>query len=299
MSNKKLIHQYVTTGRKVPKEQVGKLSKNQLNSYLRTRLLGGTSLEPYEFFMVPYVSQSKYLDGINSMDTRVLIGLTQEDENFLEHLDVLLSHDKVIKNYDLNTLGRSLKRARDKGYVDVLVKKLISNEKFRSSIKEYDMMYFLEYMSDFRDTFKIFGERLVQLAKDIEPHNIHTLFLVRKHDKFEFLKYLNEVAPSVLGKIHDLEMLTTREGLNDRENEAAEILLSNKYFTHNMNSDHLVGLTLLLDDPFTMERYLSEKKIKSLWTDYLSDESDRKWMEKNIADGGIPEHILKFIKKYK
>ena len=64
MSNKKLIHQYVTTGRKIPKEQLVKLTSNQLKSYNRTRLMGGVRLEEYEFFMLPYEQQQEYLNNI-------------------------------------------------------------------------------------------------------------------------------------------------------------------------------------------------------------------------------------------
>lgn len=301
MSNKKLIHQYVTTGRKIPKEQLVKLTSNQLKSYNRTRLMGGVRLEEYEFFMLPYEQQQEYLNNIKNIDVRVLIQMTQEREDFLKRLNTLLSHDKIIKNFDLSTLGRILKKAKDGGYNEELIKRLLNNEKFKKTIKPVDQLYFFEYSDDFRSAFKYFGDTLIQTIKDIEPHNIKDIFIRRKDDKFEVVEFLNKVAPSVLGKItyDTLGHLTYGDSMEGKEDSLAKVLLSNKYFTHNMNGSHLTSLILLLDDPFDMENYLYKNKIKRLMEDYLSDDDDRKWMEQNIADGAIPDRILQFIKKYK
>ena len=301
MSNKKLIHQYITTGRKIPKEQLVKLNPSQRKSYNRTRLLGGVRLEEYEFFMLPYEQQEEYLNNIKNMDVRVLIQMTQEREDFLKHLDILLSHDKIIKNFDLSTLGRILKKSKESGYNEELIKRLLNNDKFKNNVKPIDQLYFYEFSDDFRSSFKYFGEDLIQTIKNIEPHNLKDIFIRRKNEKLEVLQFLNKVAPSVLGKItyDNLQHIISGENMVDKADDVAKTLLSNKYFIHNMNEEHLIQLIELLDNPFDMERYISEKRIKKLMTDYLSDDYDRKWLENNIKDGNVPKEILKFITKYK
>ncbi len=233
------------------------------------------------------------------MNVRGLIALTQERDDLLKRLDTLLSHDKVIKNFDLNTLNRVLKKAKNGGYVNELISRLLGNDKFKSSVKPIDQLYFVEYCDDFRTAFKYFGEELIQTIKEVEPHNMNSVLRRRKGDIFEFIQYLNEVAPSVIGKIVKLYQLMNVDELDGKESDLCKLLLSNKYFTHNMKSEQLTTIIEEIGDPFISERYLSEKKIKQLFSEFLSDDDDRNWMEKNIEEGNIPKKALKFIMKYK
>jgi len=133
MSNKELIHQYVTTGRKVPEEQVKKLSTNNLSSYLRVRTMGGEKLAPFEFYLLPHEKQSEYLASIDSMDVRVLIQLTNHYYDIMDYLDIILRHPILIKNFNLITLDRVLKGVGDTDKRNLL-DELLNNKLFINNL---------------------------------------------------------------------------------------------------------------------------------------------------------------------
>ncbi len=163
MNNRDLIKQYVDSGLKIPQSQFNKLFGNELNTYLRKRLIAQEQTDSVDNSITFY----EY-DKFTPEQKLKLVSITTED-----------NIRSILINFDYN----------DNDFLD-----LITQHKDNEFIKDNLYLMFRHSSKPYEEDYKIVKKIIDKLGKDIDQNVIKEISNILSNftddDKMYFLKYI-------------------------------------------------------------------------------------------------------------
>jgi hypothetical protein len=173
VSNKDLIRQYVNIGAILPEYQVGKLSKNNVKSYLNRRLQHienevGKPLLDYEILNLDEANQKKYIKGLSLYDIHKISIESNQESKIIKLISDIKKIDYGVLNFILDA------------YIYPSIMDDIPQEKVNNLILKMPIEYILKVSLNL-DTDKLI-KTLYDNTKELKTPN-DLIRLVTKQEK--------------------------------------------------------------------------------------------------------------------